>query len=514
MRALERRTFLKTLNAFVFLYASLQASGSKKQFNVRDFGAKGDKLTNDQTAIQSAINACAASGGGVVYFPPGNYLTGTLNLYSGVTLHLDANATIWVSSLPEHFENRRYGHLILARGVKDISIIGQGKIQGYAEQPLLQREPGEFRYGIMLFEDCENVVIRDLTILYSDSWTIHLKRCNKVLVEKVTILNNCNRINSDGINPNCSQNVHILRCKIVAGDDCIALKTTEPGLCENVEVSDCVLETRATALKLGTESHGVFRNVKFSRCTIRNSTVGIGLYMKDGGIMEKVTFSDISIETREAQDARAFPIFMDIERRHEDSKVGFIQDITLQHISINTGSGMLIQGMPRRAIEGLILQDVTMQVGRAEDYSRRRKHIGGRRTTSDERDTLYARQPSYSTIAHVKGLRVKNFIVNIAGEVHRKYERSALSLHEVEDGTLANIVRKPPEGKKLPIIMLQNCRNIALMSCKALPGTNIFLGVSGRSTRNIVLKGNHLKAAKQPVDVGKDVPKGAISKDS
>lgn len=509
---MKRRIFLEVAGktALAMLCASSSLSGERAKFNVRDFGAKGNKVANDQAAIQAAIDACAKSGGGVVYFPPGDYLTGTLWLYSGVTLLLDAKATIWVSQSPKHFENERYGRLILAKGAKDIAVIGSGKIQGYANEPLQRRQPDEFRYGIMLFEDCRNVVIRDITIYYSDSWTIHLKRCEAVLVEGVTIRNNYDRINSDGINPNCCRNVRIFKCDIVAGDDCIAIKTTEPYPCEDVEVRDCILETRATALKLGTESHGLFRNIRFSHCTIRNSTVGIGLYMKDGGTMENVSFSEISIETRQTPDARSFPIFMDIERRHRDSKVGFIRNVTLERISIHTGSGILVQGMPERPIEGLTMQGINLRVTRFEDYSQRRKHIGGSRTTSDERDVIYARQPSYATIAHVKGLKVSDFTVNISDEVHNKCERSAICLHEVEDGTLSRILRTPPTGEKLPIVALHNCRFVSVTGCKAPLGTKVFLGISGGHTKGIVLKDNRLEAAKQPISVSSDVPEGAV----
>lgn len=512
MSPMKRRTFLEVTGktAFAMLYGSSLVGGERAKFNIRDFGAKGDKVANDQAAIQAAIDACANSGGGIVYFPHGDYLTGTLQLRSGVTLLLDAKATIWVSRSPKHFENEHYGHLILAKGARDVAVIGSGKIQGYADQPLQKRQHGEFRYGIMLFEDCHNVIIRGITIYYSDSWTIHLKRCEGVLVEGVTIRNNYDRINSDGINPNCCRNVRIVKCDIVAGDDCIAVKTTEPHPCEDVEVRDCVLETRATALKLGTESRGLFRNIRFSRCTIRNSTVGIGLYMKDGGTMENVSFSEISIETRPTPDARSFPIFMDIERRHKDSDLGFIRNVMLERISIRTGSGILIQGMPERPIEGLIMQGISLHVTRFEDYSQRRKHIGGSRTTSDERDVIYARQPSYATIAHVKGLKVRDFTADISGEVHNKCERSAIWLHEVEGGTLANILRTPPTGEKLPIIMLHNCRFISVMECKAPLGTKVFLAVSGKHTEGIVLEGNRLEMAEQPIGASSEVREGAI----
>ena len=51
----------------------------------KDFGAKGDGTTDDSAAIQAAIDATAAAGGGVVWFDPGNYVA-TITIKSGVTL--------------------------------------------------------------------------------------------------------------------------------------------------------------------------------------------------------------------------------------------------------------------------------------------------------------------------------------------------------------------------------------------------------------------------------------------
>ena len=62
--------------------------------NVRDYGASGDGRTLDTRAIQSAIDACRQAGGGTVYVPAGDYVTGSLFLASHLTLHLDAGARL------------------------------------------------------------------------------------------------------------------------------------------------------------------------------------------------------------------------------------------------------------------------------------------------------------------------------------------------------------------------------------------------------------------------------------
>jgi polygalacturonase len=76
-------------------FAATAAELPRSVFDVTSHGAKGDGRANDAPAIQKAIDACARSGGGTVYFPTGNYLSGTIVLKSNVTLHLSPGATLW-----------------------------------------------------------------------------------------------------------------------------------------------------------------------------------------------------------------------------------------------------------------------------------------------------------------------------------------------------------------------------------------------------------------------------------
>ncbi|HYA48202.1 MAG TPA: glycosyl hydrolase family 28-related protein, partial [Burkholderiales bacterium] len=64
-------------------------------FNVRDYGATGRKADNAQAAIQRAVDACGAAGGGLVYLPPGDYTSGTIHLRSHIRLFVEAGATLW-----------------------------------------------------------------------------------------------------------------------------------------------------------------------------------------------------------------------------------------------------------------------------------------------------------------------------------------------------------------------------------------------------------------------------------
>ncbi|MBM4020593.1 MAG: glycoside hydrolase family 28 protein, partial [Planctomycetes bacterium] len=434
-------------------------------FNVRDYGAKGDKQAGDQKAIQAAIDACAKAGGGTVRLPPGDYLSGTLRLRSNVTLRLDKGATLWASTDPADYEGKRSGHLLLADDAEHVGLGGEGTINGQATADYGARwgapEAPAFRTGILLFTGCRNVSIRGVTILYSDAWTLHLKRCEDVTIEGVTIRNNLKRLNSDGIDPNSCKRVRITNCDIAAGDDCIVLKATEPYPCEDVVVAGCTLETTCTALKLGTESYGDFRDVLFKDCTIRRAPIGIGFYMKDGGTMERITFTNIKMEASGVEHHTVVPIFMDIERRNADSKIGRIRDVTLQDIDITSGSGILIQGMPESPIENLTLRRIAMRADRADDCAKRSKPVGGRRTTRDDRDTRFARLPTYAALAHLKNVTVDGLTVRIAADAMKGFPRSALAGRAIEGGVIGGVGRDPPEAAVWPQVLdLQDCRNV------------------------------------------------------
>lgn len=465
-------------------------------FNVRDYGATGNRQDFAREAIQTAIDACRDAGGGTVFLPAGDYESGGLELYSYVTLHLDAGATIWISQNPEDFFDRQdfydraasegfasVAPLLSADNQEHISVVGSGTIHGQAtaDWNWYRDENPSFRTGIIYFRGCRQVTIHGVTILYSDFWGIHLERCDTVYIDRVTIRNNIHRFNSDGIAPNSCRNVHISNCHIVSGDDCIVLKADEVDFpCEDVVVTNCTLESPCTALKLGTGSFGDFRDIHFSNCTIRRTGVGIGLYVNDGATMERITFSNISIDTLPVGDPLAFkdwrrdqkgdsiynvfPIFFDIQRRDPDSRLGKIRDVVLRDIQIASASAALIQGTPESHIENLTLQNITLRVDTAKDPSSLYKALGGMRSTPEALDTVYARQPSYVTLAHVSGVTLDNVRVLIGKRAFAEYERSAVYAHDVEDAVFRNVVRSPDEASgHVPVIDLHESQRVKIL---------------------------------------------------
>lgn len=438
-------------------------------FNVKEYGATGSKDTSSQTAIQRAINACHAAGGGTVYLPAGDYVSGIIALKDHVTLYLEAGATLWASQNPEDYDGGTRGRLLTAKNVKHISVIGQGTIHGQGEADYGARwgvpDQPDFRTGVLLFEDCEDITIRDVTILYSDSWTLHLKRCERVVIDGVTIHNNIHRLNSDGIDPNSCRDVRISNCHIIAGDDCIVFKSTEAISCEDIVVTNCTLETTTTAIKLGTESKGDFRNIHISNCVIKNTRTGIGFFMKDGTVMERVSFSNISIENapskRDDTDDRfdVFPVFMDIEKRHEDSPVGKIRDVVFRDIFIQSGSGILLQGMPESPLENITLDNITLRIDWLDDYQNRKKAVGGRRTFRDDRDTRFAQQPSYITVAYTNNLHLNNIKVFANPGVYQQNKRVAFYGYQLRQFSINNLFADYLSSHLNELAIIEDCQD-------------------------------------------------------
>ncbi len=116
-----------------------------------------------------------------------------------------------------------------------------------------------------------------------------------------------------------------------------------------------------------------------------------------------------------------------------------------------------IQGMPESLIEGLALRGISLRVSEPTDYSDRKKHVGGRRTTRDERDTLFARKPSYATVAYVDGLSVNGLRVSMDDEALEQYERAALSGYFVNNYSVRNTSRAPHiETAEVPVVVLRD----------------------------------------------------------
>ncbi len=430
-------------------------------YNVKDFGARGDNQTLDHEAIQAAIDRCSADGGGTVLIPAGNYLCGTIRLKSNLDLHLEMGAKIhgvadpalYPVIAPTPFSNLpgQIQALIWADAVENVAITGPGYFDGGGSEPLSIKEAVDvkFRPALVFYRDCRRIKFLDVTLQYSSLWTLHLLRCEDVVIRGISILANQNRINTDGIDPDGCRNVMISDCHIVTGDDCIVIKSTEGDPSENITVTNCVLSSAHAALKLGTESLADIRNIVFNNCIIHKTNVGLALYMKDGSTYENIIFSNLIIEADSE-----FPVLVDITPRYyKESRVGRIRNVHFDNLIVTGKGRCLVEGSETQPIEGIVFTNITWNITGVCDPDNEKKPPGGKRVEIDPNRTNYAINPFHFVIINTNGLRMDNI------RLSDRKDRGFLYLKGVSRGFIEN-VHPGNHSENFPDIQMQDCIDI------------------------------------------------------
>ena len=244
---MTRRRVAGILRVFFLLLAASQTAYSQSPpfCDVKHFGAIGDGIALETDSLDKAIDACAAAGGGTVYFPAGTYLSGTVRLRSNITLWLDSGAKLLGSKDLAQYRTAVEGQvwydaLILAKGIRDVAIVGRGVIDGNR----VSNPKGEERIRgphAVLFYDCQNVTVRDVTIQDSGNYSLILRSCENVNVDGLAVHGGW-----DGINMHDTKNATITNCRLFTGDDGLAGRYWE-----NVTVSNCILNSAANAIRVG-----------------------------------------------------------------------------------------------------------------------------------------------------------------------------------------------------------------------------------------------------------------------
>jgi len=295
------------------------AAMSPKEFNVRQFGAKGDGINFDTAAIQSALDACADSGG-TVAFPPGTYLSKPLTLHSKTTVKLAAGATLQASTNQSDFM-KRPGDWLQARGNGDfIPFIGGrhltnvtltgGVIDGggavwWGEAEKARRiKPGYTlpRPNLIVIEQCDILCLKDITLQNSPKFHFVPTECNGVVVSNVTVLAPEHAANTDAIDPSGCKDVLITQCHIDVGDDNIAIKAGRKVAgrefaSEDITVTDCAF-LHGHGLSIGSETAGGVRNVTVKNCTFENTENGLRIKSQRGrgGVVENLLYDGITMK--------------------------------------------------------------------------------------------------------------------------------------------------------------------------------------------------------------------------
>jgi polygalacturonase len=324
-------------------------------YNVLRHGVVADGITKNTESIRSLIEQIAKQGGGTLYFPAGEYLTGPIHLKSNITLYLESGSVLkfsqdfndylpMVQSRWEGTEVINFSPQIYAYGAENITIRGRGLIDGqgtvwWAYRTFYEKNPGadelngvhpwqkEFvernkntaswyfwndkkgkmtapflRPPMIQPVECKNILIEGVSIKNPPFWTINPVYCENLTIDGITITNPAESPNTDGINPDACRYVHISNCHISVGDDCITIKSGRDAdgrrvgrACENITITNCTMLDGHGGVVIGSEMSGGVRKVTISNCVFEGTDRGIRLKSMRGrgGIVEDIQVSNI-----------------------------------------------------------------------------------------------------------------------------------------------------------------------------------------------------------------------------
>jgi hypothetical protein len=414
-------TSIAALPVFAAEKRSSGVSGSPHLFDIRTYGAVGDGKTVDTPAINKAIEAAAAAGGGTVFFPAGTWLCFSIHLKSHVALYLGQGSTILAADSPlpdattgynggtydaaepntEWDAYQDYGHnhwhnsLLWGEDIHDISITGPGLIYGKGlsfgdtraargNYPLYKAEQAGVGNKAIALKNCRNVIFRDFSIFKGGHFGLLLTGVDNLTIDNLTI-----DTDRDGIDIDCCKNVRVSNCFVNAPwDDALCPKSSYAlgysRATENVTITNCYVSgyyelgtlldgsfkkfapdfkvPRTGRIKCGTESNGGFKNITISNCVFEGC-MGLALESEDGAFCEDIAISNITM-----RDVVSAPLFFRLGARlrgpKENTKVGTLRRVLVDNlVSYNTGSHIcsILSGIPDYPILDIKLSNIYIQ---------------------------------------------------------------------------------------------------------------------------------------------------------
>lgn len=410
-----------------------------KNCTVTEYGAVGDGVTLNTRAIQSAIDECGAAGGGRVSVAGGRFLCGTIQLRSGVDLHIDVDAVLLGSTDPDDFPDIRTNAwktefaprfnkrcFIYAENCTRIAITGRGEIncqgRSYCEPVPEDGKHHLWKYKRKLSNSparmvfmigCTDVLVEDVSMIDPASgWSYWICDCDRVQFDRITIASSLHYPNADGIHINCSRNVTISNSIISCGDDAVVVRAYtgvlhEKKPCERVAVTNCTLTSYAFCIRIGWINDGVIRDCVFSNIVMTNSNGGIGIVLPKGGdtrlsdqgddatLIERLSFDNIVID-RHYHD----PICIKIE---EHNLVTAIRDIAFSNIRSVSGLPPRFIGREDMKLKNISLANCTFTVQPVSEHEDDPPGVQAHKNMNEPIDPLFV---------HVEQLRLDNVNFN------------------------------------------------------------------------------------------------------
>jgi polygalacturonase len=476
-------------------------------YSVRNFGATGGGKTLDTEAINQAIAAANAAGGGTVWFPAGTYLATSIHLQSNVTLYLEHGAIIKAAAetvapydaaeptVSTQYQDFGHSHwhnsLIWGENLENVSILGPGLIWGEG----LQRSDQSTSKGVgnkaISLVNCHNVLLRDFSILHGGWFGILATGVNNLTIDNLKI-----DTNRDGMDVDCCDNVRIVNCSVNSPwDDGICLKSSYAlgyvRSTENVTINNCFVTggliegtlldgtfkrapaayaSRTGRIKFGTESNGGFKNITVSNCIFEDCG-GLAIESVDGADIEDVTINNIAM--RSIANSPIFIRLGDRARGPEHPPVGIIRRINISDVVVsgaNAKLGSIISGVPGHPVEDVSISNVQIVQDGGGTVAMASIEPPEKETAYPE-PGMFGAMPSYGFfVRHARGVEFNHIKISTLAEDHRP----AFVLDDVAGADFIDL--KCPQVTDVPAFNLQRVQNFNLQQSQPLPDTTLKQG--------------------------------------
>ena len=378
--------------------------------NVRDFGARGDGETEDTAMLQAAILSCPD--GGRVLIPPGDYVTGPLFLKSHLTLEIAEGAALRLLTDRNRFPilpgntpaDNPAGEVLLGMfegcaadgfaaalygiGIEDTAVIGEGVIDGRADQGDWWVRPKEIRTasrGNLLYtQRCRGLLVQGLTFMNSPCWNLHPAFSEDLDFIDLRIRAPWDSPNTDGFDPESCRKVRLLGTEISVGDDCIAIKSGKIDLgrkyktpCEGLEIGWCAMLDGHGGVTVGSEMAGGVKNVRAHHCYMKGNDRALRIKTRRDrgrdGVIDDILFRKVRMDGVKVPLVVNSFYFCDADGKSErvqsrekqpaDETTPEIGTVTFEQVEA-TGCRACVayaMGLPEKPMERLELKDCTFR---------------------------------------------------------------------------------------------------------------------------------------------------------
>ncbi len=355
-------------------------------------GFVGDGITDNTKAIQAAIDSVYNSGGGVVEFSNGKFLTGPFILRSNITLQVDSTATILATQNEKayYYPNAdttkppaSLQNFIYAKNESNITITGGGTIDGQG-QPWWDSVnvaksrglPLPLRPRLIELEHITHLLVTNITLKNSPMFHLCPQYSYDVNINHITILAPSNSPNTDGIDPAQCHHVRISYCTIDNGDDNIAVGASHSdpsypwAANTDIVISHCTF-LHGHGCSIGSYTNGGVDSMLVDSCTFNGTDNGFRIKSNRGrgGDIRGITYSNVTMTNVK------YPIYFSeyypsIPSQTDpaqtvNSTTPHYHDITIKNLTA-TGSPYagVIVGVPEMPITNIHLQNVNISANK------------------------------------------------------------------------------------------------------------------------------------------------------